>query len=77
MPQNFCEITTLDLSYVCCDSQIYGGDFAKFCGLLRIYELYPKAYFRLEFLTANFGFVKTMRKIFLNFVGFSESPNFN
>ena len=21
-------------------SQIYGGDFAKFCGLLRIYELY-------------------------------------
>ena len=57
--------------------QIYGGDFAKFCGLLRIYELYPKAYFRLEFLTANFGFVKTMRKIFLNFVCFSESPNFN
>ena len=25
---------------LCSDSQIYGGDFAKFCGLLRIYELY-------------------------------------
>ena len=23
-----------------CASQIYGGDFAKLCGLLRIYELY-------------------------------------
>ena len=25
---------------LCSDSQIYSGDFAKFCGLLRIYELY-------------------------------------
>ena len=25
---------------LCSVSQIYGGDFAKFCGLLRIYELY-------------------------------------
>ena len=25
---------------LCSNSQIYGGDFAKFCGLLRIYELY-------------------------------------
>ena len=25
---------------VCSSSQIYGGDFAKFCGLIRIYELY-------------------------------------
>ena len=31
---NFCEISTVDLS--CSNSQIYGGDFAKFCGLLRI-----------------------------------------
>ena len=23
---------------LCSDSRIYGGDFAKFCGLLRIYE---------------------------------------
>ena len=36
----FCEISTVDLSYVCSASQIYGGDFAKFCGLLRMYELY-------------------------------------
>ena len=34
---NFCEISTADLSY---NGQIYGADFAKFCGLLRIYELY-------------------------------------
>ena len=36
---NFCEISTVDLSYVITVSngQIYGG---KFCGLLRIYELY-------------------------------------
>ena len=25
---------------LCSDGQIYGGDFAKFCGLLRIYEFY-------------------------------------
>ena len=25
---------------LCSNSQIYGGDFAKFCGLLRKYELY-------------------------------------
>ena len=25
---------------LCSNGQIYGGDFAKFCGLLRIYELY-------------------------------------
>ena len=35
----FCKISTLYLSYVSSNSQIYGGDFAKFCGLLRIYEL--------------------------------------
>ena len=27
---------------LCTASQIIGGDFAKFCGLLRIYELYVK-----------------------------------
>ena len=31
--------TKLDLFYVHNNAQIYGGDFAKFCGLLRIYEL--------------------------------------
>ena len=53
----FCEISTLDLSYVVTvkegckrelglsaaiksNGQIYGEDFTKFCGLLRIYELY-------------------------------------
>ena len=25
---------------LCSASQIYGGDFSKFCGLLRMYELY-------------------------------------
>ena len=25
---------------LCSNAQIYGGDVAKFCGLLRIYELY-------------------------------------
>ena len=25
---------------LCSNSQVYGGDFAKLCGLLRIYELY-------------------------------------
>ena len=25
---------------LCSNGQIYGGDFAKLCGLLRIYELY-------------------------------------
>ena len=40
----FCKISTVDLSYVVAvvvvvRSQIYSGDFAKFCGHLRIYEL--------------------------------------
>ena len=34
----FCEISTVYLTqYI---GQIYGGDFIKFCGLLKIYELY-------------------------------------
>ena len=32
------------LVLICTASQIIGGDFAKFCGLLRIYELYKKSY---------------------------------
>ena len=36
----FCEISTNYLSYVNTASWLIGGDFAKFCGLLRIYELY-------------------------------------
>ena len=35
----FCKISTNYLSYLCTASQIIGGDFAKFCGLLRIYVL--------------------------------------
>ena len=39
---NFCEISAVDLFYVLSRSasQIYSGGFGKFCGLLRIYELY-------------------------------------
>ena len=36
-----CKISTVDLSYVVHKSQIYGEDFPKFCGLLRIHEIYP------------------------------------
>ena len=36
----FCEISTVDLTVTAYVGQIYGGDFAKTCGLLRIYELY-------------------------------------
>ena len=36
----FCKISTLDLTVTTYLGQIYGEDFAKFCGLLRIYELY-------------------------------------
>ena len=39
----FCEISTVDLT-VSTKEQIYGGDFAKICGLLRIYELYVSKY---------------------------------
>ena len=33
--------------------QIIGGDFAKFCGLLRIYELYVHIYSVAETYTPN------------------------
>ena len=35
----FCKISTVDLTGTTL-GQIYGGDFAKFCGLLRIYEFW-------------------------------------
>ena len=34
LPTEFCEFSTVD------NDQIYGGDFAKFCGLFTIDELY-------------------------------------
>ena len=44
---------------------IYGGDFAKFCGLLRIYELYFQVFVRSNrhpdqkyFLTSCKGFLR-------------------
>ena len=41
----------LHLWFVLCSaSQIYGGDFAKFCDLLRIYELYKELFTFLFFL---------------------------
>ena len=33
---NFCEISTVDLSYVVTVKSMYSGDFAKFCGHLTI-----------------------------------------
>ena len=36
---NFCAVSILNLSYVSSNRQIYGGDCARFCGLLRMYEL--------------------------------------
>ena len=38
----FCEISTVDLTTTTYIGQIYGGDFTKLCGLLRIYELYVR-----------------------------------
>ena len=36
---------------LCSNGQIYDGDFAKFCGLLRIYELYKFTVWLLVFCT--------------------------
>ena len=45
----FCEISTLLLSYVVpVKSKVETGDFAKFCGLLRIYELWSKVRWRFR-----------------------------
>ena len=50
--QKFCEISTVDLSYLYSARQIYDGDFAK-CGLLRIYELYVNIYNFFELYTVG------------------------
>ena len=41
---------------LCSNGQIYSGDFAKFCGLLRIYQLYKTAtqYVQARFLVQSF-----------------------
>ena len=45
----FCKISTVDLIFMDYIGQIYGGDFAKKCGLLRMYELYlPWIIFKRE-----------------------------
>ena len=36
------------LFFLCTTSQIIGGDFAKFCGLLRIYDLYENKAFDIK-----------------------------
>ena len=36
--KKLCKISTVDLFYVVLSSQIYGGDFAKLCGLLRMHN---------------------------------------
>ena len=46
----FFENSTVDLSYVVTVESTAGGDFAKFCGLLRIYGLY-RYFLRFEFFT--------------------------
>ena len=45
-----CEISTVDLTGTTYIEQIYGGDFAKFCGLLRIYELYFNIFCVISYL---------------------------
>ena len=59
--ENFCETSTV----LCSNGQIYGGDFEKNCGFLRIYELYrlkssgrtnPKTsvqFFKVVFLSSS------------------------
>ena len=44
-----CEISTVDLTVTIYTGQINGGDFTKFCGLLRIYELYSFKVFGVNF----------------------------
>ena len=70
--RNLCQL--FDWQYI---GQIIGGDFAKFCGLLRIYELYlckcmtgqPLAPIFLKLSTALYEFTKKWTDIFLsNFI---------
>ena len=48
----FCEISTVDLTGTTYIGQIYGGDFTKICGLLRIYEFYLKPYQSWDSITS-------------------------
>ena len=43
--------------------QIYGGDFAKICGLLRIYELYPNKYLTTFFFTFPCLYLRYPQKV--------------
>ena len=47
----------------CTDSQIIGGDFAKFCGLLRIYELYVEVCRSDFFCQGEWCLIKAQPKI--------------
>ena len=52
---------------ICTASQIIGGDFAKFCGLLRIYELYlpiPKIRWKTERNMYNFPIMLAAQLLF-------------
>ena len=64
---------------LCSASQIYGGDFTKFCGLLRIYELYLTIFKRLGQKLWNYYWfleyiVKGKTKFFWNFLTFMYVP---
>ena len=63
---------------LCSNGQIYGRDFAKFCGLLRIYELYPDIFLSeiwvsllLNFFTHKFNFLIPTSKSFFSLVNFN------
>ena len=58
----FCKISTLDLSFVVHNGQIYNEDFAKFCGLLRIYELYDNQIF-IATMYKHYHFISFLMKI--------------
>ena len=64
----FCEISAVDYT-----GQIYGRNFAKFSGLLRIYELYPQARNSITHLTLGIIYIQpalhnihTSFRVFLN-----------
>ena len=80
--RNLHQLFVLDL---CTASQIIGGDFAKFCGLLRIYELYSKHCFCFKQGTFSFSFLghdayigaKSLLKSISNFCTISMVNSFN
>ena len=69
-------LRNLHRRYVLCSaSQIYGGDFAQFCGLLRMYELYGNKHCKddwieiraLEILYVDFeNWKKELKPVILN-----------